>query len=100
MTKDFSSYRSFRHILQWEDFEQVWDLLLSRHQDSCLYSSHEVAIASIKALNNPLPYWPTAWVGYENNVRKHGFLVLKLTMRLRTELECCYVFYSGTISIK
>ena len=41
----------------------TWELLLSRLQDSCLYSTHEVAIASIKAFNNIIheeqENWPT-----------------------------------------
>ncbi|CAB4394110.1 unnamed protein product [Rhizophagus irregularis] len=79
-------FKNFLHMLvNLADFEQAWGLLLSHLQDSCLNSSHEVAIASIKSLNTIiqfpddahteeyteefkekiLPLWQTAWIIWE-----------------------------------
>ncbi|GES88442.1 hypothetical protein RCL_jg5346.t1 [Rhizophagus clarus] len=75
-------FKNFIHMLvNLDDFEQAWGLLLSHLQDSCLNSSHEVAIASIKSLNTIiqfpddthteefkekiLPLWQTAWIIWE-----------------------------------
>jgi len=65
------------------------------------HSNHEVAIASIKALNNIIYFALLAdCMGWVWKQCQEARLVLKLTMRLRTELECCYVVYSEAISIK
>jgi hypothetical protein len=75
-------FKNFIYMLvNLDDFEQAWGLLLSHLQDSCLNSSHEVAIASIKSLNTIiqfpddthteefkekiLPLWQTAWIIWE-----------------------------------
>ncbi|RIA83990.1 hypothetical protein C1645_880206 [Glomus cerebriforme] len=75
-------FKNFIHMLvNLDDFEQAWGLLLSHLQDSCLNSSHEVAIASIKSLNTiiqfsddvyskefkekVLSFWQTAWIIWE-----------------------------------
>ncbi|CAG8443203.1 6201_t:CDS:10 [Funneliformis caledonium] len=76
-------FKNFVHLLiKLENFEQAWGLLLSHLQDSCLNSSHEVAIAAIKSLNaiiqfpnddvhteelkeKVLPLWQTAWIIWE-----------------------------------
>ncbi|CAI2181355.1 20085_t:CDS:10 [Funneliformis geosporum] len=76
-------FKNFIHFLiNLDNFEQAWGLLLSHLQDSCLNSSHEVAIAAIKSLNaiiqfpnddvhteelkeKILPLWQTAWIIWE-----------------------------------
>ncbi|CAG8740188.1 7278_t:CDS:1, partial [Ambispora leptoticha] len=74
-------FKNFLSILvNLENFPQAWDLLLSHLRDSCLHSSHEVAIASIKALHTMIqfpndsdqslsekisPLWQTTWIMWE-----------------------------------
>ncbi|CAJ0913275.1 16746_t:CDS:2, partial [Entrophospora sp. SA101] len=76
-------FKNFLHILvNLDDFNQAWSFFLSHLQDSCLHSSHEVAISAIKSLNTMiqfasddvhndelkekiLPMWQTAWEVWE-----------------------------------
>ena len=39
-----------------EDFEKAWSLLLAHLEDFCLYSSQEVAIASVRSLRSIASY--------------------------------------------
>ncbi|RHZ78300.1 hypothetical protein Glove_166g199 [Diversispora epigaea] len=69
-------------LINLEDFKQAWELFLSHLQDSCLYSSLEVALAAIKSLNTMIQFpedeihsnlpkenisllWKNAWITWE-----------------------------------
>jgi len=102
---------SFRHFSlkvyawTWRDRNCPFNGRISRAGVDLFYrflSSH----ASIKTLNNIIqrpnearkPAW-LVWFGYKTDVRKHAPLLNLITIQW-TELEGCYAFYSGTISIK